>query len=376
MEEKIEEKFKNDQEIKNIINELYIKQKNSEFLFNKQRQTLKKFNLQEKVQREEIRIIKDNEEAKNNDIFNDAIQKLAARHMLGFEPITVIRQKILDKIKAKYSINEENMNILTNYFESNADSDKELEVKRKEKQIEVLENILSDSKKFDYKDIDKATIIKVKNEIKNYEKDLALKASQNEEDDEFNNIELLMKKEQEENELNKMQEEEDFDSLENEYDNDLKIKIANYIFGEKEEDEKKLETDIDEFKKGILDEIKNEIKDETKEENKIEEEKICNIDEYNEFNSSVLNNFAWKLKYQKKLSDFDNQILLYVTHSVIDELNCAKKNKRDFNFIVSPQELMKFLKEFHIEKAIDNFSSPNNIPKKSVSASPNTNSQI
>ena len=376
MEEKIEEKFKNDQEIKNIINELYIKQKNSEFLFNKQRQTLKKFNLQEKVQREEIRIIKDNEEAKNNDIFNDAIQKLAARHMLGFEPITVIRQKILDKIKAKYSINEENMNILTNYFESNADSDKELEVKRKEKQIEVLENILSDSKKFDYKDIDKATIIKVKNEIKNYEKDLALKASQNEEDDEFNNIELLMKKEQEENELNKMQEEEDFDSLENEYDDDLKIKITNYIFGEKEEDEKKLETDIDEFKKGILDEIKNEIKDETKEENKIEEEKICNIDEYNEFNSSVLNNFAWKLKYQKKLSDFDNQILLYVTHSVIDELNCAKKNKRDFNFIVSPQELMKFLKEFHIEKTIDNFSSPNNIPKKSVSASPNTNSQI
>ena len=376
MEEKIEEKFKNDQEIKNIINELYIKQKNSEFLFNKQRQTLKKFNLQEKVQREEIRIIKDNEEAKNNDIFNDAIQKLAARHMLGFEPITVIRQKILDKIKAKYSINEENMNILTNYFESNADSDKELEVKRKEKQIEVLENILSDSKKFDYKDIDKATIIKVKNEIKNYEKDLALKASQNEEDDEFNNIELLMKKEQEENELNKMQEEEDFDSLENEYDDDLKIKITNYILGEKEEDEKKLETDIDKFKKGILDEIKNEIKDETKEENKIEEEKICNIDEYNEFNSSVLNNFAWKLKYQKKLSDFDNQILLYVTHSVIDELNCAKKNKRDFNFIVSPQELMKFLKEFHIEKAIDNFSSPNNIPKKSVSASPNTNSQI
>lgn len=376
MEEKIEEKFKNDQEIKNIINELYIKQKNSEFLFNKQRQTLKKFNLQEKVQREEIRIIKDNEEAKNNDIFNDAIQKLAARHMLGFEPITVIRQKILDKIKAKYSINEENMNILTNYFESNADSDKELEVKRKEKQIEVLENILSDSKKFDYKDIDKATIIKVKNEIKNYEKDLALKASQNEEDDEFNNIELLMKKEQEENELNKMQEEEDFDSLENEYDDDLKIKITNYIFGEKEEDEKKLETDIDEFKKGILDEIKNEIKDETKEENKIEEEKICSIDEYNEFNSSVLNNFAWKLKYQKKLSDFDNQILLYVTHSVIDELNCAKKNKRDFNFIVSPQELMKFLKEFHIDKAIDNFSSPNNIPKKSVSASPNTNSKI
>ena len=376
MEEKIEDKFKNDQEIKNIINELYIKQMNSEYLYNKQRQTLKKFNLQEKVQREEIRIIKDNEEAKNNDIFNDAIQKLAARHMLGFEPITVIRQKILTKIQAKYNINTENMNILTNYFESNADSDKELEVKRKEKQIEVLENILSDSKKFDYKEVDKATIIKVKNEIKNYEKDLALKASQNEDDDEFNNIEELMKKEQEENEFNKMQEEENSDSFENDNDSDLKIKITNYIFGENEEDEKKLETEIDEFKKAIIDEIKNEMNEETKEENKIEEEKICNIDEYNEFNSSILNNFAWKLKYQKKLSDFDNQVLLYVTHSVIDELNCAKKNKRDFNFIVSPQELIKFLKQFHIEKVIDNFSSPNDIPKKSVSASPNTNSQI
>ena len=86
-----------------------------------------------------------------------------------------------------------------------------------------------------------------------------------------------------------------------------------------------------------------------------------------------MNNFAWKMKYQKKLSDFDNQILLYVTHSIIDELNCAKKNKRDFNFIVTPQELIKFLKEFHIEKPKDNFTSPNEIMKKSVSPSPNAN---
>ena len=375
MEEKINDKFQNDQEIKNIINELYIKQKNSQYLFNKQRQILKKFNLQEKIQLEETRVIKENEEAKNNDIFNDAIQKLAARHMLGFEPIIVIRQKILAKIQAKYNINAENMEQLTNYFESNEDSDKELEIKRKEKQIEVLENILSDSKQFDYKEVDKATIIQVKNEIKNYEKDLVIKASQN--DDELNNIEELMIKEQEENNLNKMQEEENFDSIENEYDDDLKIKMSNYInIGETEEDEKKFELSIEEFKKEIIDEIKDEMKNEIKDDNKIEEDKICNIDEYNEFNSSILNNLAWKLKYQKKLSDFDNQILLYVTHSIIDELNCAKKNKRDFDLIISPQELMKFLKQFHLEKAIENFSSPNDIPKKSVSASPNTNSQI
>ena len=376
MEEKIKDKFQNDQEIRNIINELYIKQKNSQYLFNKQRQILKKFNLQEKIQLEETRIIKENEEAKNNDIFNDAIQKLAARHMLGFEPIIVIRQKILAKIQAKYNINAENMEQLTNYFESNEDSDKELEIGRKEKQIEVLENILSDSKQFDYKEVDKATIIQVKNEIKNYEKDLVIKASQND-DDELNNIEQLMIKEQEENNLNKMQEEENFDSNENENDDDMKIKITNYInIGENEENEKKFELSIEEFKKEIIDEIKDEMKNEIKDENKIEEEKICNIDEYNEFNSSILNNLAWKLKYQKKLSDFDNQILLYVTHSIIDELNCAKKNKRDFNLIVSPQELMKFLKQFHVEKVAENFSSPNDIQKKSVSASPNTNSQI
>ena len=299
MEEKIKDKFQNDQEIRNIINELYIKQKNSQYLFNKQRQILKKFNLQEKIQLEETRIIKENEEAKNNDIFNDAIQKLAARHMLGFEPIIVIRQKILAKIQAKYNINAENMEQLTNYFESNEDSDKELEIGRKEKQIEVLENILSDSKQFDYKEVDKATIIQVKNEIKNYEKDLVIKASQND-DDELNNIEQLMIKEQEENNLNKMQEEENFDSNENENDDDMKIKITNYInIGENEEDEKKFELSIEEFKKEIIDEIKDEMKNEIKDENKIEEEKICNIDEYNEFNSSILNNLAWKLKYQK-----------------------------------------------------------------------------
>ena len=276
--------------------------------------------------------------------------------MLGFEPLTVIRQKILNKIQAKYNINAENMAQLTNYFTSNVDSDKELEIKRKEKQIEVLENILSDSKKFDYKEVDKATIIKVKNEMKNYEKDLALKAAQNDNEGDLNDIEQLLIKEQEENNINEIQEEYN-SSMENEYDDDLKIKITKYINIE----EDKIESSIEDFKKDILDEIKNEMDNGMKEENKIEEE-ICDINEYNEFNSTILNNLAWKLKYQKKLSDFDNQILLYVTHSVLDELNCAKKNKRDFKFIISPKELMKFLKEFHIENG-NNISSPNDNTK-------------
>ena len=248
IDEKTEEKFKTDQEIKNIINELYIKQKNAQYLFNKQRQTLKKFNIQEKIQREETRIIKDNEEAQKNDIFNDAIQKLAACHMLGFEPLTVIRQKILTKIQTKYNINEENMKLLSNYFESNVDSDKELEIKRKEKQVEVLENILSDSKKFEYKDVDKATIIKVKNEIKKYEKDLELKASQNAEDDGLNNLDLFLIKDMEENNINLIKEEEIFNPMENEDDDEYKIKISNYIMNEEKEEEEKIGASIDEFR--------------------------------------------------------------------------------------------------------------------------------
>ena len=51
--------------------------------------------------------------------------------MLGFEPLTVIRQKILAKIQTKYNIDAENMNQLSLYFESNNDSDKELEKQRR-----------------------------------------------------------------------------------------------------------------------------------------------------------------------------------------------------------------------------------------------------
>lgn len=371
IEEKTEEKFKNDQEIKNIINELYIKQKNSQYLFNKQRQTLKKFNIQEKIQREETKIINDNEESKNNDIFNDAIQKLAACHMLGFEPLTVIRQKILTKIQTKYNINAENMSQLSSYFESNSENDKELENKRREKQIEVLDNLLSDSKKFNYKDVDKATIIKVKNEIKKYEKDLELKASQNDDENKLNALNQFLSKDIEDNNMNQIKEEENF-YMENEDDEDFKIKITNYITDDKN-DTNNNELSVEDFQKNLINDLQMEM--DTKNDNKInvEDEKECIIDDYNEFNSVILNNFAWKMKYQKKLSDFDNQLLLYVTHSIIDELNCAKKNKRDFNFIVSPQEMIKFLKEVNVEKVKDNFASPNDAIKKSVSGSPNTN---
>ena len=300
IEEKTEEKFKNDQEIKNIINELYIKQKNSQYLFNKQRQVLKKFNIQEKIQREETKIINDNEESKNNDIFNDAIQKLAACHMLGFEPLTVIRQKILTKIQSKYNINEENMNQLSSYFESNSENDKELENKRREKQIEVLDNLLSDSKKFNYKEIDKATIIKVKNEIKKYEKELELKASQNEDENKLNALNQFLSKDMEDNNMNQIQEEENLYN-ENEDDDDFKIKITDYISNGANETNKE-QLSIEDFQKNIINDLQKEMDNKNEiNENKMEEENECIIDDYNEFKSNILNNFAWKMKYQNKL---------------------------------------------------------------------------
>ena len=303
--------------------------------------------------------------------------------MLGFEPLTVIRQKILTKIQTKYNIDAENMSQLTSYFESNNESDKELEKQRKEKQIEVLDKLLSDPTKFNYKDVDKQTIIKVKNEIKKYEKDLELKASQNDDEDKLTGLNQYLSKDVEDNNINQMQEEENLYGMENEDDDDFKIKITNFIFSEKNE-ENNNELSVEDFQKSLVNDLNKEIENKNNEikeqkenkeknENKMEEENECIIDDYNEFKSSILNNFAWKMKYQNKLSDFDNQILLYVTHSIIDELNCAKKNKRDFNFMISPQEMIKFLKEFNLEKVKDNFTPPNDIMKKSVSPSPNTN---
>ena len=303
--------------------------------------------------------------------------------MLGFEPLTVIRQKILSKIQTKYNIDAENMNQLSSYFESNNESDKELEKQRKEKQIEVLDKLLSDPKKFNYKDVDKQNIIKVKNEIKKYEKDLELKASQNDDEDKLTGLNQFLSKDIEDNNVNQMQEEENLYEMENEDDDDFKIKITNFIYGEKNE-ENNNELSVEDFQKSLINDINKEIENKNNEikeqkenkeknENKMEEENECIIDDYNEFKSSILNNFAWKMKYQNKLSDFDNQILLYVTHSIIDELNCAKKNKRDFNFMISPQEMIKFLKEFNLEKVKDNSTPPPNDTKKSVPPSPNTN---
>ena len=78
----------------------------------------KKFNFEEKIHCEEIEIIISNEQQKLNEIFTEAIEKLATCQVSGFEPINIIRKK---KIQGKDSINEENIKELAQRFSQSDD---------------------------------------------------------------------------------------------------------------------------------------------------------------------------------------------------------------------------------------------------------------
>ena len=346
--EKMEEKFQTDQDIKNIINELYIKIKNCDYFVKKQWFTLKKYNLQEKIHMEESQIIENNEKIKLNQIYQDAILKLAACHMIGFEPISIIRKKILSKIQIKYNINEENMKELENHFNSNEDDDERLNDKRHENQIEVLKKIISDSSKFNYREVDKNTYLNTKAEIKKYEKDLELKAIQNEIVEE--KIDAISKFENNEADVEK-KENSEINSIESEINSDnnddSKIKITQ-IF--------KNNFNKIEFEDELINEMNNDsinINDDN------------NISKFKQFNSQILNDLEWKLKTYGKLTDFDMQIILYISHSVSNELINAKNKKIDYNLSIHPTELLKFFKMFQIDlnsieknKLLDEHSSP------------------
>ena len=346
--EKMEEKFQTDQDIKNIINELYIKIKNCDYFVKKQWFTLKKYNLQEKIHMEESQIIENNEKIKLNQIYQDAILKLAACHMIGFEPISIIRKKILSKIQIKYNINEENMKELENHFNSNEDDDERLNDKRHENQIEVLKKIISDSSKFNYREVDKTTYLNTKAEIKKYEKDLELKAIQNEIVEE--KIDAISKFENNEADVEK-KENSEINSIESEINSDnnddSKIKITQ-IF--------KNNFNKIEFEDELINEMNNDsinINDDN------------NISKFKQFNSQILNDLEWKLKTYGKLTDFDMQIILYISHSVSNELINAKNKKIDYNLSIHPTELLKFFKMFQIDlnsieknKLLDEHSSP------------------
>jgi hypothetical protein len=207
--EKLQEKYSSEEEVKNIISELKIKIKDHEYLFKKQWQILKKFNLQEKIYREESKNLIISERMKKEENYQEAIEKLTAAHVGGFEPASVIKNKIMVRIQQKFDINEETMHELKKidfdyYFKKDARenkiqfiSEEQLLKKRHDDQVGVLEkfikvNFLAPGKdnntsssaisnKYKDKDRDRdydslPNYHQNKQELKRYEKELEMKA--------------------------------------------------------------------------------------------------------------------------------------------------------------------------------------------------------
>jgi hypothetical protein len=192
---KLSEKFTSEEEVKNILTELKIKIKDLEYLFKKQWQILKKFNLQERIYREESKNLVEREKSKKDEIYTEAIEKLTAAHVGGFEPASVIKNKILTKIQQKFDvpdlIMEELRNINFNlHFKKDArenltdyKSEENLLKKRHEDQVTVLENFIQNllipakDSKYKEKDYDcPLNFHQNKQELKRYEKELEMKA--------------------------------------------------------------------------------------------------------------------------------------------------------------------------------------------------------
>ncbi len=141
---KLEEKYVQDEEVKSIISELKTKIKEFDYLVKKQWQTLKKFNLQEKIYREESKHLIESEASKRNEIYKDVIEKLTAAHVRGFEPATILKNKIFNKMQIKYHISEMVMKDLTNIFNQAKyiEEEENLLKLRYEDQVKILETFI------------------------------------------------------------------------------------------------------------------------------------------------------------------------------------------------------------------------------------------
>lgn len=335
MYEKIKEKFDTDQEVKNIITDLYIKLRNSEYFSAKQKYTLKKFNLQEDIYREENKLILENERKEVDKAYTEAIQKLEANHMVGFEQVSILRNKIIEEVQRKYSISEENMKELVERFNMNDVDDENISQRRSEDQLKALKKIIdSDKKLFNYTEVDKKTFFNAKTSIKKYEKDLEMKAMQNE---------IVIESEIPKNisSITKSNENYNFDG---EFD---EIRDANEeaisIFKEDKDVNKLKLSDFISFKdenpQKIIEEIKSKAPEEYLQRKTEREYK-------REYKSEILNDFDFKLKKYGKLSNFDMHILLYVFHTITNELIAAKNSRKEYTGDLDPTEVSKFLKQF------------------------------
>jgi hypothetical protein len=189
--ERLLEKLNEEQEVKTIITDMKTKFKDLELLFRKKWHILKKFNLQEKIYREESKILSELEKEKFQEIFRDAIEKLEACHIGGFEPANVIKEKIFGRIQQKYKINQEYIDELRKIFRDPKYTEEEESLinLRHNSQISVkvllkqaLEKIIKNSQENtqqsfnrDYTNKNNSFLV-IKQELKRFEKEIEAKS--------------------------------------------------------------------------------------------------------------------------------------------------------------------------------------------------------
>lgn len=77
------------------------------------------------------------------------------------------------------------------------------------------------------------------------------------------------------------------------------------------------------------------------------------------YKSKILNDLSLKLTFFDKLTDFDLQILIYLSHVVVRDLVNAKIGNKVYEGMINPEELLNFLKKFKID--LQNVGDLNNI---------------
>ena len=178
--------------------ELISRYAENEYLFKTKISSLKRFALQEVFFRTEAKLLEEEKQKINEEIFNDSIEKLSKLHIVGFEPGESIKKKIIKKCQAKYGQHTENYTELKNknrnisltaneeyneYMKVFIDPDNvSIEMKRLNKRKQIQLEVLKEFAESNTRYIDKRTEYKLyelhKSNLKKYEKQIDLKSSQ------------------------------------------------------------------------------------------------------------------------------------------------------------------------------------------------------
>lgn len=168
-----------DMKIKQVIN-IYNFKKELAIHLKKQWMILKKFNLQEKIYREESKLLIESESQKDNLITSEIIQKLAEYRMTGFEDPEVLKTRTMDKMTKTYQIDEEVIKELNCVFfdPKYTEQESNLLVSRREAQLDAVIKISKSVPEPEY-DLDNYyNNMQYKIELKRFERELETKAVQ------------------------------------------------------------------------------------------------------------------------------------------------------------------------------------------------------